>query len=570
MVKMTSLAMASKQALALTFMFWVWLAMYRSYSATVQTHTSNSNSEQLFLEELSDTIGEGQQIEIRRQIDRFEQMLRPMFGSVAGTRTKVGPAAASYMLHRAFVNRHGWHIKGLAPTTPSFASWGETSPTSVWKERGLDSLVRLYETHYRNNEFGARDIAVLAAAYEQIVQQESLQRLGVSYLANHWKKSEILNGDDVGTVLDTYMSIYIMGSERNSTAMSISEARRLHKSIDSMYPSWPQTQRFLRDVHNSAAPQRNYLYFNEVEKVVVEIGERFGAFQDIECREFKDWLVEIEDQAIGGAGRVRLADFYNASLHGKWQFSERKAYLRHSGALDESDVSNPRVIIPNYIHSQSNCLGSSAHYSVCCLDECETILGRLEQSIAARAATPTEIVNLVRTIPSATVPGNRTLSPWLRERLEEIANRHHGRVPLHGRLFSQWLHFAYPRECKFPHVTDSDLEPELQAGNSEASDEERKRIIAAAPKPKHRGPLDGEGDKNTESAMWSGQEEFVEWQQGSWLECMWLGWIFFLDNLYGREFAVCGATISFSVLLRQMHAAPLSGSKESRVQHHIL
>ncbi|CAK0893111.1 unnamed protein product [Prorocentrum cordatum] len=26
-------------------------------------------------------------------------------------------------------------------------------------------------------------------------------------------------------------------------------------------------------------------------------------------------------------------------------------------------------------------------------------------------------------------------------------------IPLHGRLFKQWMHVAYPRECSFPHVT---------------------------------------------------------------------------------------------------------------------
>merc|ERR1719498_1923517 len=24
-------------------------------------------------------------------------------------------------------------------------------------------------------------------------------------------------------------------------------------------------------------------------------------------------------------------------------------------------------------------------------------------------------------------------------------------VPLHGRLFAQWLHYVFPRECPFPH-----------------------------------------------------------------------------------------------------------------------
>ena len=39
----------------------------------------------------------------------------------------------------------------------------------------------------------------------------------------------------------------------------------------------------------------------------------------------------------------------------------------------------------------------------------------------------------------------------LSEQLHRIADAHGGRVPLHGRLFAQWLHYAFPRECPFPH-----------------------------------------------------------------------------------------------------------------------
>merc|ERR1719326_165465 len=55
-------------------------------------------------------------------------------------------------------------------------------------------------------------------------------------------------------------------------------------------------------------------------------------------------------------------------------------------------------------------------------------------------------------VPSASMPSNRTLSGWLQQRLHEVANHHGGVVPLHGRLFGQWMHYAYPRECTFPHV----------------------------------------------------------------------------------------------------------------------
>merc|ERR1719389_206214 len=48
--------------------------------------------------------------------------------------------------------------------------------------------------------------------------------------------------------------------------------------------------------------------------------------------------------------------------------------------------------------------------------------------------------------------GFRGLSPWLRQRLGDLARHHDGRVPLHGRLFAQWMHFVHPRDCVYPHV----------------------------------------------------------------------------------------------------------------------
>merc|ERR1719343_1021992 len=56
-------------------------------------------------------------------------------------------------------------------------------------------------------------------------------------------------------------------------------------------------------------------------------------------------------------------------------------------------------------------------------------------------------------MPSAT---RNATSPWqippnLHDRLGEIAAKHDGLVPLHGRLFAQWLHHVYPLECPYPH-----------------------------------------------------------------------------------------------------------------------
>merc|ERR1719238_1514234 len=213
---------------------------------------------------------------------------------------------------------------------------------------------------------------------------------------------------------------------------------------------------------------------------------------------FKDWLMAIEDPGVGGAGRVRLSDFYGKAVNeGKWQFSESIDYLRQLGALDDSDTSNPRVIIPNYLSGPSNCVASSAYYSVCCLDECEGILGRLEQLIKAPEASPSTILNLVPMVSSATMPSNRTLSSWLHDRLDEVAKHHGGLVPLHGRLFTQWLHYAYPRECNFPHIagTIDPKRPEdiletnnLNTDELAANETVMKRVIGEQSAPKPRTP----------------------------------------------------------------------------------
>merc|ERR1719316_300212 len=104
------------------------------------------------------------------------------------------------------------------------------------------------------------------------------------------------------------------------------------------------------------------------------------------------------------------------------------------------------------MNSQANCIASSQYYGVCCIDECESLLGRIESHMRAPTASPSELAALVAAMPSATVPANRTLRPSQIHRLHKISKKHGGRVPIHGRLFMQWMHMVYPRECAFPHV----------------------------------------------------------------------------------------------------------------------
>jgi len=539
------------------------------------TAVLNAQSEQALLIELGKALGSGHRHATEKRIKRIEQMLSPMFGAmVKNERGNLGPAAAGYMLHRVFVQRHGWFIRALEPANGSFAAWNTSTPTAVLEERVPDHIVQMFESRLGQHGLGLRELAILASTLEHMVHVEALQRLNTSYQGSGFSLEDVLSNDEAIQVLDMYMSVYILGfMHEDLNTLTGAMAKEMHANINEMYPTWPETQQFLREVHSSVAPKRDYFYYNDIETVIAEIGERYGRFQDIECRQLKDWLVEVEDTGVGGAGRVRISDFYGKALNdGKWQFSETIDYLRQLGALDESDSSNTRVIIPNYISGPSNCVASSAYYSVCCIDECEGILGQIEQNIAAPEALPSTITRLVAMIPSATMPSNRSLSPWLHNRLDEVAKHHGGMVPLHGRLFAQWLHYAYPRECQFPHIsgTFNPQRPEdiLADSNStegeiSASEAEMKRVVELAPPKKSRVP-GVDTDAMEESAMWSLHEELVVWRP---LEDR---SIMSRLGTFGRGMACMGVAVSLCLaMVRSLDTSLRTLHKASSDKHYV-
>merc|ERR1719409_1156545 len=57
---------------------------------------------------------------------------------------------------------------------------------------------------------------------------------------------------------------------------------------------------------------------------------------------------------------------------------------------------------------------------------------------------------------SESMKAPRDFSKGMTDKMYAIAARNGGEVPLHGRMFAQWLHYAFPHECPYPHVVDSD------------------------------------------------------------------------------------------------------------------
>merc|ERR1719498_1117598 len=137
---------------------------------------------------------------------------------------------------------------------------------------------------------------------------------------------------------------YILGE--NLGNMTLKEAQAMTRAMPEIFLAWNDTQSFVREVRQSFTPsgaaQDQGISFAMLVKVAETIGERFGKFQDAECRGLKNALVKVEDR---GSGRVRLSDFYKPAANGEdgsWQFQESVGYLRTLGTLDESKADEPR------------------------------------------------------------------------------------------------------------------------------------------------------------------------------------------------------------------------------------
>jgi len=400
---------------------------------------NSDNLERTLLEEIEGQVGNAN---IRGRLARLEATLHPMFLSLPKNgHGNLDHSTVRYALHRLFVQRHGWYIKGL---DNAGQSWNETSHANILKDQAADFVQSVFEHRLGDKGLNLHELAVLGATLEHLIHDESVERLQKAYASTRYETTMALSMAQATEITHAYMQLFILGEEIGAT---ISDTE-----MNEIYPGWADTKQFAEEILRNTAVDQSSLDFQIVTKAVEEIAEQYGRFQDGECRVMKTDLIKLGDRNIG---RVPLSDFYAPALAGdNFQFMESVDYLRSLGALDETiDPQLPSVIVPNYIGSQSNCVVSSSYYSVCCIDECEGLTSQLEKEFQSPEADPKEVLAVVAGLSSSTVSGPRELSAPLIRRLEDIAEGHHGTVPLHGRLFSQWMHHAFPRECQFPHVS---------------------------------------------------------------------------------------------------------------------
>jgi len=463
------------------------------------------------LEEIEGSLGTG--IASKRITD-MKAILSPIFKSLPkNMHGNLEHVTVRYVLHRVFVQRHGWSIKGL---DAAGEAWNSSSPTGILKDHVPSYIQNMFEERLGGKGLGLQELAVFAATIEHLVHNEAVGRLGAALTIYNLLPTASMTDSQADAVLDTYMMAYILGEHLSN--MTLKQAQQFTREMPEIFLAWSDTQKFVRKVKHevmtamdggSTPLEQQQISFAVLVKIAETVGEQFGKFQDAECKGLKAALVKKEDRE---SGRVRLSDFYKPAADGAdggWQFQESVGYLRQLGALDESNPDEPRVMITNYLSSQANCIASSDYYSVCCLNECEDLFGHLEQDIAAPETTATRIAELISALPSSSVSAPRVLSETLRTRLHKIGEEHGGLVQLHSRLFAQWMHHAYPRECPFPHMsgTTSQQSAKDWGDDATASEEEISQFTSAA---NSTSEVESEEVKDAHDLMmWSHEEELL-------------------------------------------------------------
>merc|ERR1719189_1029836 len=366
--------------------------------------------------------------------------------------------------------------------------------------------------------FSLDEAVVMIAALEHLLFDSDSVLLEKIYRNSRLMTTSLLDKAQLQALLTDYMVYWIVGDDEESAAALLKDRRLLVESV----PHWTSIVTMVEGSVTALEFSRQQTpevgagrvafearyTFEDALRVAGSISRSFGPFWETQCQDTKASLVALDTTHTG---RVRLADFYGANKEGEWRFGESEAYLRELGALDETSTwRGKQVIVSNYMQAASNCVITRSHYLICCRIECEDILGELEAVVGAPVAAPDVVLEVVGNMTDGDDEPVR-LDTTLREQLLRVAQTHGGLVPLHGRLFAQWLHYAFPRECAFPHKAGDAraLTPAEFGGDFIASPEAVEKHVA---EDVVRRDLAGDNTKSEPGlwmSQWSEEEELL-------------------------------------------------------------
>lgn len=461
-------------------------------------------------------------------VTSIEQVLQPLWRSLPKKPGgRVEWRQLRYLTHRYFMQTSSIMIRGLEPTRQVNSS--SPGAAEVLNKHSSQWTELLTSGRVATHGYSFRDAVALIATLKQLLLIEENDLLEMIYANRKLSPEHHLKAPELREVLREYMVYWMLGDQVDNSRDLMQELVHNTSMIRENLPQWDSVQHLIDGTVAAMAfarqhkPQpghgnrtlRQEFSIEDAIAAVTDMTTSFASYWETECQVIKDALVKMD---VRKTGRVRLADFYAANLEGDWRFGESEAYLRELGVLDESsEWLGPQVIIPNYLQGVNNCIVVRPHHLVCCVNECEMVLHDIETALDEPVASPEAIVQLVGNM-SDYNDDAPNVDKALRTQLQRIADIHGGdKVPLHGRLFAQWLHYVFPQECQFPHRSGTTIHasPAEFDGEFAVTEEDVLRHAAfasaakgGAPRPKLTGVTDEDVDMQRMS-QWSDDEELI-------------------------------------------------------------
>mmetsp|Transcript_97911 Transcript_97911/g.204209 ORF Transcript_97911/g.204209 Transcript_97911/m.204209 type:complete len:578 (-) Transcript_97911:205-1938(-) len=393
--------------------------------------------------------------ELARQLFNIEASLASTFQSLPkNSHGRVASASVHYLVHSYFAKEHGWRIKGLEATNMSMELISDNG-THVFQEvpAVMEELLRLRHSDTFGLTFA--DVTAMVALLERLISNQSMDLLKVAFEYRSLELGQTLTQVELHDVLTSYLILlrrpllerweHLDWAHHSRRYFESADAQTLDDFVVKAYGfSQDNIGNFVYEQISQSSPftDERHFSFEEASSLSDRLLNQYGRFQNEECSEMKASLMSL---STSESGYVHLRDFYRSQD----DFTESVAYLSDIGALDNSS-SRPRVRIANYMLGPSNCISSSQYYAICCLDECKPLMAEIEGLVRAPVATPTRLLRILGNLSSSSMSGPGELSKDLVGKLNAIADHHDGQVPIHGRLFAQWMHFAFPNECPYP------------------------------------------------------------------------------------------------------------------------
>jgi len=395
----------------------------------------------------------------KADLQRVEKLIENTFHAMPQTSAgRLGPQAVRHVMRTYFLKNHGWTVFGLEE---NFGEGNRSTPDML-QARVPALMEAVLEAREHGQGLTRAEVAGLVTALERLIFDESVKMLHFAYQMNGFDANGDLTELETKEVLVSYVALFKIRNKSRIVIDPPGHARwkqskqskgELVRETDFVVDSMGNFD-FSHEGNFNPFARKGYS-FDSVAQIVDSMARKFGNWQDNTCKVLRGAL-ESMDKA--GNGRVPLREFWALNSVSIYSLTEPVEVLREIEALDESIPGHPTVRIPNYVVAETQCGHFSEYFDVCCQNACHSIMEELEGIIQAPSADPEQLLLLVANMSAGSdadldlhdTPLLGAAGQHMRQSLRAIAQRHGGKVPLHGRSFATWLHFAFPRDCPLP------------------------------------------------------------------------------------------------------------------------